>query len=639
MRINLNSKQTNIVDGLGIPILLTGGPGTGKTVTLSTIISEGLQKGIYKSHQILGFTANPKASCPLKQDLKRMGTKDDHYEVYPISLFCLNFLKTNQSYINRTIKTLISNEHQFTILDTILSQENIPSKTNSVLEYLRNFKQENPNINELKLLLPKGSLKAISKYESYMAAHHLIDIDDIPHLTLKILESTHIETNEYKDFCMFLENVEDSNRAYIKIFKYFSKNAKQIILTADDSQAIHPLDRKLVSDLSKIFPTLNKQTLTRNYQASRSLVNALNDTALIKQKMTTKNALGNAISFFQGFDENEELNYILNEITNLKKENDYNYSDFLILYRQSSQKKNICSFLNSQKIPHTSTSDHISYNEPDIATFIHLLRYSINPLDTITQTFLSGKLFCLPEINEKNTLSEAFLHLEPEFKIIFKDEINTAKATINEFINRINFKGTISEFLNRLSLFHIPFEINVGIKVCPIEDAKGYVEKVVFISGVEDGILPYFDAHLCADRYNIERQLFYSGMACTRKFLFLTSSYKRVIGNKEWFNEHSEFLNLIKELAYFCTERTQSLGRKSKDHSQKFEIIKLNTYSKQNKYDLIHLKQGITFNHPKFGNGKITGFIGEGSSRVALVSFTNCTKKIAESYILEQILT
>ena len=109
MSINLNSKQSNSIDELGAPILLTGGPGTGKTVTLSTLISKGLEKGIYKSHQVLGFTANPKATGPLKQSLKKMGTKDSHYEVYPISLFCLNFLKENQSLINRTIKTLISN--------------------------------------------------------------------------------------------------------------------------------------------------------------------------------------------------------------------------------------------------------------------------------------------------------------------------------------------------------------------------------------------------------------------------------------------------------------------------------------------------------------------------------------------------
>ncbi|MBT6120309.1 ATP-dependent helicase [bacterium] len=639
MSINLNSKQSNSIDELGAPILLTGGPGTGKTVTLSTLISKGLEKGIYKSHQVLGFTANPKATGPLKQSLKKMGTKDSHYEVYPISLFCLNFLKENQSLINRTIKTLISNEHQFTIIDAILSQENISNQTHSVLEYLRNFKQKTPSITELEALLPKGTLTAISKYESYMKEHHLIDIDDIPHLTLKILESTKVKVDHYTDYFMFLENIEDSNRAYIKIFNQLSKHAKQIILTADNSQPTHSIDTNLVADLPTLFPGLKKKTLTRNFQASRYLVNALNDASLIKQKMTTKSPLGNAISYFQGFDEKEELDYIVNKINDLKKDHTYSFDDFLILYRHSSQKKSICSYLKSRNIPHTSTTDQRSYDAPEIATFIHLLRYTINHLDTTSQTALSDNIFCPPNISEQSTLSEAYVHLTPEFKRIFKDNLNASKLKIHTFIKTLNFKGPISEFLHRLSLFHIPFDINVGIKVCPLEDAKGYVEKVVLITGLEDGILPHFDANLCADTFNHERHLFYSGMACTRKYLFLTSACKRIIDGKEWFNDPSDFLTLIKDLAYFCTERSQLLGNRLRDPIPRFELIKLNTNSLQTKLNLTHLKQGITFNHPQFGSGKITGFVGNHTSRVALVSFIGSTKKITESYILDQILT
>jgi len=77
--------------------------------------------------------------------------------------------------------------------------------------------------------------------------------------------------------------------------------------------------------------------------------------------------------------------------------------------------------------------------------------------------------------------------------------------------------------------------------------AKGLEFPCVFITGCEEGILPYslFPGH--ESDQNEERRLLYVGMTRARKYLYLTYSKKRMIYGKYIESKRSRFLETIED--------------------------------------------------------------------------------------------
>jgi superfamily I DNA/RNA helicase len=76
--------------------------------------------------------------------------------------------------------------------------------------------------------------------------------------------------------------------------------------------------------------------------------------------------------------------------------------------------------------------------------------------------------------------------------------------------------------------------------------AKGLEFRVVFIAGVEDGLLPY-SASGTSDEVEEERRLFYVGMTRAKDELFLAHARTRALFGKAGARTPSPFLREIPE--------------------------------------------------------------------------------------------
>ena len=86
------------------------------------------------------------------------------------------------------------------------------------------------------------------------------------------------------------------------------------------------------------------------------------------------------------------------------------------------------------------------------------------------------------------------------------------------------------------------------VKLLTLHAAKGLEFPVIFMVGLEEGLLPFsFGKELSVNELAEERRVFYVGMTRAKELLYLTHAAKRLRHGKVKEAEPSRFINDIEE--------------------------------------------------------------------------------------------
>ena len=284
-------------------------------------------------------------------------------------------------------------------------------------------------------------------------------------------------------------------------------------------------------------------------------------------------------------DEVEEANYISSKIIEMNKLGN-NYSDFAILTRTNFQIQAIERSLYKNNIPYEIVGSTTFFEIKEIKDMVSYLRLvkDINNDDAFKQIYNSpnrylGAVFLnevntyaskydkslfvsmlsFPRSNEwryKNGISEIqniILKIKKKKKSKVGDLINIIRKdldydkyilkedsesnirsekidNLNILVNLANKYNSIDTFLkevDKLLGFSKDSDVVEKVKVMTIHKSKGLEYPIVFLPGVNDGLLP----HSKSENENEERRLLYVGMTRAEKELFISSTM--FYGNKQ----------------------------------------------------------------------------------------------------------
>ncbi|MGI5849074.1 MAG: ATP-dependent helicase [Christensenellales bacterium] len=202
---------------------------------------------------------------------------------------------------------------------------------------------------------------------------------------------------------------------------------------------------------------------------------------------------------------------------------------------------------------------------------------------------------------------------------------------------------TLEAFLERNALISDMDTIgdeDDAIMLMTLHSAKGLEFPVVFITGVQEGLLPHQMSIVEGD-IEEERRLCYVGMTRAKKRLYLTWSAMRLLRTSGGFDYvrgvRSRFLGEIPDASIEPTEVNRpgdvvASAARSKSHSP-FYFAKSSAppsfkpdLSKQKHAPDVFVTGGIV-EHPKFGKGKITATNGDGEEKIAVVNFESLGEK------------
>jgi DNA helicase-2/ATP-dependent DNA helicase PcrA len=171
---------------------------------------------------------------------------------------------------------------------------------------------------------------------------------------------------------------------------------------------------------------------------------------------------------------------------------------------------------------------------------------------------------------------------------------------LQEFIDFSSLSGGIDEPHN-----------GEFISLMTLHSAKGLEFPVIFIIGIEDGLLPHFHTLKNQEELQEERRLFYVGMTRAKDLLVLSSSKKRKLYTSLQKQKPSRFLSDIPTECYHFIE---------KKPKREAVIASVNVPSSL-RYSSPFFT-GVRVKHPKWGVGVVRDCYGDCEDPKVMVNFS-----------------
>lgn len=519
--------------------------------------------------------------------------------------------------------------------------------------------------------------KVYIRYRDELKRCNALDFDDLIGLTVALFEQYPETLRKYEDVFQYVlvDEFQDTNHAQYRLLKLLCSRHRNVSVVGDDDQSIYRFrgaDVNNVFRFEKDFPGTTIIRLEQNYRSTQNILSVagavISKNPLRKPKTlwTGRKSGDNVYHRWLG-NEEEEARHIAKTIKDLYLKGAYEYRDFAILYRVNNQSRAVEEALRDEGLPYRIVGGVSFYQRKEIKDIVAYMRLILNPTDnvcfrrvincpprgigaaTLAKIELEAKkksvsLFAALKAALKNNSiatkknSEHMKNMEEFVRLVEKlaaKDYNYASEILKEILEKTGYR----EFIEEERLEHVNELIahasGIGIKafvektslltnlddtltgntctLMTLHGAKGLEFPVVFIIGMEEGVLPYFKAMNNAEEINEERRLFYVGMTRAKDILWLTGSSRRRLYTKVQNQEPSRFLSDIpRECCEWVdkTVRQPNVAAKARAFAAPMKIRPVFAYM-----------AGCRVRHPKWGIGVVRDCYGDGDEQKVMVNF------------------
>ncbi len=441
------------------------------------------------------------------------------------------------------------------------------------------------------------------KYQDELKRCNALDFDDLIMSTVRLFEESPDILKKYTALFPYIlvDEFQDTNKAQYRLLQLLSSAHKSICVAGDDDQSICKFRGAEVNNIlsfEKDFPEATIIKLEQNYRSTQNILDVSG--AVIEKnpdrepkKLWTDKGCGDKVCYCRFNTEDEESRYVARTIKDLYLKNNYEYDNFAILYRINLQARAIEDALREEDIPYHVISGTSFYHRREIKDLLSYMRIALNHNDNVSMRRIInspprgigastiskieqeakknsvGLFAAMNTVLKSNSIAPSLKEKLQDFVKVINTlsaaTYKTAADMLKDIVERTGYIEDIEEerlqnimelitsaenvsvkdFLEKVSLTpptsgDVPRKSSVSMMT--LHCAKGLEFPVVFIVGVEEGILPYFKAIEEQSEMQEERRLFYVGMTRAKDILCLNGVKKRKLYSKVQDQEPSRFL-------------------------------------------------------------------------------------------------
>lgn len=399
------SQRAAVLYGDG-PSLVIAGAGSGKTRVLTYKIAYLLENG-YNPWNILALTFTNKAAREMKERIARqVGEQRARYLWMGTfhSVFS-RILRAEASHIGFTSQfTIYDSADSKSLLRSIIKEMGLDEKTykpGSVQARISNAKNHlvspsgyaaNKEAYEVDAAAKMPAIRDIySRYWERCRQAGAMDFDDLLVYTYILFRDFPEVLARYREQFRYVlvDEYQDTNYAQHSIVLQLTKENQRVCVVGDDAQSIYSFRGADIDNIlyfTKIYPDTKVFKLEQNYRSTQTIVRAANsliekNERQIPKEVFSEKERGEAIGVFQAYSDVEEGDIVTNKIAQLRREHDYGYSDFAILYRTNAQSRVFEETLRKRSMPYKIYGGLSFYQRKEIKDIIAYFRLVVNPND------------------------------------------------------------------------------------------------------------------------------------------------------------------------------------------------------------------------------------------------------------------
>ncbi len=404
----LNEQQRVAVQTTEGPLLVFAGAGSGKTRVITNRIAYLITEKNVSPKNIMAVTFTKKAAGEMQERvvslLKELNidTKDVPLIGTFHSIGAL-FLRQNARDVglmpNFSICDSTDTEN---LIKDILIEKNIDVKQikpESIAYFISDAKNE--------LISPEqfsqhygGFIEDIVAdiyplYQKQLRLQNSVDFGDLIYLTVKLLSEDKKVLSYYQDIYRYIliDEYQDTNTAQYMFAKLLSQKYQNICVVGDDDQGIYGwrgADIKNIQSFERDFKNVKVVKLEQNYRSTGNVISAAmsviqQNVFRVNKKLWTEKDSGNPITVYQARDQDDEAQYVVDEINRLRR-NGISLVDIAVLYRTNYQSRAIEEAMLKNGIPYKLVGGFRFYDRKEIKDILSYMRFIFNLKDDLSIT-------------------------------------------------------------------------------------------------------------------------------------------------------------------------------------------------------------------------------------------------------------
>lgn len=570
---SLNPQQKESALYTQGPSLILAGAGSGKTRVLIAKVLNLVFKQKVLPHKIMMVTFTNKAAKEMQErlgEVKLFFTGTFHS-------FCARVLRKEGRHIGIDSSFVIYDEaDQLSLMREIVKDLDVkkisPRFALSVISMAKNrgkdafeFLWQNYDSFIAEKIEP-----LIQEYEERKRKSGALDFDDLLIKAVELLktnEKVREKYNEKIDY-LLIDEFQDTNDVQYELSNLLTEKKKNLTIVGDFSQSIYSWRGAQIRNLEKFqrdYPEARVFYLERNYRSTQPILDFAfkvikGNTSHPILNLYTDKKDGFDVEIFDFETEEEEAIFVADKIEEFKGE--YNLEEIAVFYRTNAQSRILEEVFIHRGIPYKLTGGVRFYERKEIKDVLAYLRLVVNPSDEVSRKRIlglgkkrfkkfeellkEGKIKNMTPLQAMEEIFEATGYLE-RYNPLDEEDFSRLENIKELKSVAFGFK-TIEEFLEHVALVESEYfekeKGKRGVNLMTLHQSKGLEFPVVFIVGVEEGLLPHGKCEE-VEEIEEERRLFYVGITRAMERLFVTYSRTRFLYGKRIYTMPSRFLSFL----------------------------------------------------------------------------------------------
>lgn len=454
-------------------------------------------------------------------------------------------------------------------------------------------------------MAPDSLSSLLAAYQARLRSAGSLDLDDLQHVAATLLASDEeVRALCRSGFDEILvDEYQDTNPIQQELLRLLWPLSGALTVVGDEDQSIYGWRQASAGTVERFkeqYPRAAVVTLHETYRSTKHILRAAtsliaHNTDRVEKHLRTSKPAGALPQCYAAADERDEADWIAAEIERLVSRNAAAYRDIAILYRINAQSRALEDALIGRKIPYHVLGSQRFYQRREIQAVVAYLRLALDEDDEAAAFLLAT----VPGVGERrleavrSAAAEAHaslldimvtsglplpgpvarrvacLHRRMESVARHRQEalgrvveagiaavmedveagaldadgawetLDELRSVAQEFQSR---RGTLRDFVDRLAMGADRDGREPGVALLSLHAAKGLEYPVVFLSGVEEGMLPYRRALERGDDLAEERRLCYVGITRAESLLYLSYAHVRLAAGQAMVGGASRFL-------------------------------------------------------------------------------------------------
>jgi len=399
----LNPAQKEAVQRVEGPLLILAGPGSGKTRVITHRIAYLIKTTGVNPRRIMAVTFTNKAAREMKERLQKLlGQVAENIWAGTFHAICARILRQDGKAIGLDSNFVIYDEDdQQSLVKQCLQELDFDPRQYNPYKIRNAISQaKSQHLTAAALADMHGSRwddivsRIYERYQEQLGQSNAVDFDDLLMKAVQLFEKHPDVLAKYQTRYLHLmvDEFQDTNITQYRLIKLLGGKYRNVCVVGDPDQSIYSwrfADIRNILSFEKDYPEASVIMLEQNYRSTKNILEAASSVISVNQqrkqkKLWTANSEGAPVSLIMTYNEQEEAQFLVNEILRLTGSDGVKPGDCAVMYRTNAQSRAVEEAFMRYGLKYKLIGGMKFYQRREVKDVIAYLRVVNNPFDNIS---------------------------------------------------------------------------------------------------------------------------------------------------------------------------------------------------------------------------------------------------------------